>query len=88
MTIIVYVEVQTLTRDHGAHIGLRVFIHGFRDITGRTFPSILIKADLLQGSRLTELLVPIQPSVVHPRHTDALRTISFWYLGFAGLLKF
>ena len=26
-----------VTRDHGAHIGLRVSIHGFRNITGRDF---------------------------------------------------
>lgn len=36
MTSTVYVEVLTLTRDHGAHTGLRVSIRGFRGIIGRT----------------------------------------------------
>ncbi len=34
-------EVQTVTRDHGAHIGLQVSMHGFRGITGRLFPRLL-----------------------------------------------
>ena len=35
MSSIVYVEVQTVKEDHGAHIGLRVSSHGFRSNIGR-----------------------------------------------------
>ena len=42
-------EVQTLTRDHGAHIGLRASIRGFRGSTGRLFCLFLTKLIFSRG---------------------------------------
>ena len=85
MTSTVYVEVQTVKRDHGAQIGLQAFTHGFKGDTGKPLASVPYKADRLQGGWLPELLDHKQPSVIHPRRTNALHTVALRYLGVAGL---